>query len=105
MGVLMAFAVGYTVGAKGGDHGFEEIVASIRAIRASEEFAGLLGALRAHAGHALRELSDLLSDDAQPMGVQDVLARVRAMAGEAMPQEDGTNGHGQGSRYRDLIFR
>lgn len=83
MGVLLAFAVGYTVGARAGAEGFAEIVSSVKAIRESEEFSALLDAVRSHAGYALKELSDLLNDRDRQLDTGDLLERVRNMAGQA----------------------
>lgn len=85
MGVLLAFAVGYTVGARAGAEGFDEIASSVKAIRESEEFGALLDALRSHAGYALKELSDLLNNRDAQLPVGDLLERVRGMAGQARP--------------------
>ena len=41
VGILMAFAVGYAVGAEAGGEGYDELVASFKAVRDSEEFRGL----------------------------------------------------------------
>ena len=76
MGVLLAFAVGYTVGAKAGAKGFEEVVASLKAIRESDEFAAMLSALRSHVGYALREVADVMNESEAP-AVGDILDRVR----------------------------
>lgn len=85
MGVLLAFAVGYTLGARAGAQGFEEVVASLRAVRESEEFRNALDALRAHASHVLREAADLA---ARPEGTDtgDLVARVRKLAGRIDPR-------------------
>jgi hypothetical protein len=60
MGIVLAFAVGYLVGANAGQEGYQDVVDSIRAVRDSEEFRDLLAALRSHAGATLRQLSDIL---------------------------------------------
>ncbi len=83
MGILLALTVGYVAGAKAGPHGFEEIRSAIQTIRESEEVAALWAALRSHAGFALREFSDLLTNEEEQVAVGDLVARVRRMAGEA----------------------
>ncbi len=45
--------------------------------------AALWAALRSHAGFALREFSDLLTNEEEQVAVGDLVARVRRMAGEA----------------------
>lgn len=85
MGVLLAFAVGYTLGAKAGAHGFEDVVASFKAVRESEEFRNALDVLRAHASHVLREAADLASRP-EPVDTGDLLARVRNLVGRIDPR-------------------
>jgi hypothetical protein len=80
MGILLAFAVGYTFGAKSGSEGFDEIVKSLKEINQSEEFHGLLKALRTHASHALRELSDMLKDEDASFKIPDLVERARHLA-------------------------
>lgn len=84
MGVLLAFAVGYVVGARAGDEGYQEVADAVVAVRRSAEFQGLVRAVRAHAGHVLGELGRRLSPDAaDPLTVQEVLDRVRSAARSA----------------------
>jgi len=79
MGLLLAVAVGYTLGARAGPRGFDELVASIKAIRASEEFAAMLAAARSHAGYVLKEVAELLgNEDGAPI-LDDLVHRVNAM--------------------------
>jgi hypothetical protein len=84
VGIVLAFAVGYLVGANAGHEGYEEVVESLRAVRASDEFNGLLTALRSHASASLRQLGDLIDegsgDDAGPVRL---LERVRTLMGRA----------------------
>ena len=90
MGILMAFAVGYAVGARAGSRGYDELVASAKAVRDSEEFRGLVSALRSHAGHVLRELGARLATDAdEPITVDEVLARVRNAVRPATAAPEG----------------
>jgi hypothetical protein len=65
MGVVLAFAVGYVVGARAGQQGYDDVVDAIRAVRESEEFAGLVAALRSHGSAMLRQLSDLLGGEVE----------------------------------------
>ena len=60
MGILLAFAVGYVVGAQAGSEGYEEVVTSLKLVRDSEEFKALLSALRSHAESAKMNHRDLL---------------------------------------------
>jgi len=89
----MAFAVGYAVGAKAGSDGFDELVDSCKAVWRSEEFQGLLTALRSHAGHVLRDVGQRLQGDAdRPISVEEVIARVRGAVRAVRP--DGEQGDG-----------
>ncbi len=53
MGLVMAFAMGYVVGARGGNEGLDEVIRSLRAIRDSPEMKDLVEAVRAHVGYTL----------------------------------------------------
>ena len=80
MGVLLAFAVGYVVGARAGSERYQEVADAVTAVRDSSEFQALVAALRSHAGFVLTELGQRLSPGAEdPLTVQDVLARVRSV--------------------------
>lgn len=57
MGTLFGFAVGYILGARAGQDGFEEVVRSVRAIRESEEFQGFVSAMKDHGRHLVREMT------------------------------------------------
>jgi hypothetical protein len=82
MGLLVAFAVGYVIGARGGNEGFDEVVRATAAIRDSDEFRGLTEAVRAHAAHTFRELAARLDEAPDPEGEDqegDLLAQVRRL--------------------------
>jgi hypothetical protein len=84
MGMLIFFAAGYVVGSRGGDESLDEVVKAVRAIRRSEEFDGLVRAVRAHAADTLRGLAgtiDRLGGDADNRDApSDLLDRVRLLA-------------------------
>lgn len=82
MGILMAFAVGYVVGARAGEAGFREVVDALKAVRDSDEFAAFVAALRAHLGHTFGDLAARLGDDGAPLTMDDVVARVRQLVNE-----------------------
>ena len=65
MGILLAFAAGYILGAKAGSDDFDDVVDAVNAIRQSEEFNDLVRSLRSHAAHTLRELASLSNDPAR----------------------------------------
>jgi hypothetical protein len=78
VGVLLAFAVGYVVGARAGNEGLDEVKDALKAVLDSEELKALGDALRAHASHVLKELgAKLASDSDDPITVEDVLGRLR----------------------------
>jgi len=79
MGVLLAFFVGWTVGAKAGPKGFEEVVDALRTVRDSEEFAALVVITRAHAASALGGLSRLVSGETPMPEPADLLGRVQRL--------------------------
>jgi hypothetical protein len=82
MGILLAFAVGYAIGAKAGSESFDEVVEALKAVGNSEEFSSLVKALRSHAGHALRELATAVDGSGQEAGTtQDLVDRVRKLIG------------------------
>jgi len=60
MGIFVALAVGYVVGAKTGSKDLDQLVKSLRALRESEEFADVVSAVRSHLGHTLREVAGVL---------------------------------------------
>ena len=81
MGILLAFAVGFVVGGRGGAQDFNDVVQAVRDLSHSEEFHGLVGVLRQHGAHMLRSAADLLEgatipDTEKGTGVAD---RVRLL--------------------------
>ncbi len=75
----MAVAVGYTIGARAGRDGLEELIASFKSIQKSDEFGAALKALRSHAGYALREIAELVVETETP-APGNLLERVRSIA-------------------------
>jgi hypothetical protein len=93
MGVVLAFVVGYLVGARAGQQGFDDLATSARAVRESEEFRALLGAARSHLSSTFGELSRLVSEEGRPSAsVEGVLGRVRRLF------EEPTSGASAGTR-------
>jgi hypothetical protein len=66
MGILLAWAVGYVVGAKGGPQDFDEV-------------RQLWSVLRSHFGKVLRSAADMLEEVAGPQPAGDLVDRVRLM--------------------------
>jgi hypothetical protein len=90
VGILVAFAVGYALGARAGTEGLEEVTASIRVLRESEEFEALVSALRSYLSHALQELGESLAPESQrPQTVTDLLGRLRSPVSGMNPPSRG----------------
>ena len=90
MGALLAFTVGYVVGARAGTEGLEEVMASIRTLRDSEEFEALVSAMRSYLSHTLQELGGLVAPESQrPHTVTDLLSRLRSPVSEVDPPSRG----------------
>jgi hypothetical protein len=83
MGVLLAFFVGWSVGAKAGARGFEEVVDAMRTVKDSEEFAALVMVARSHAAAALQEVGKLMSGETALPESADLLERVQRLTGMA----------------------
>jgi len=79
MGIVLAFAVGYVVGANSGQESYREVVDSLRAVRQSEEFHGLVAAMRAHLGASLRQLADVVDATPGDDAPAKLLDRVRTL--------------------------
>jgi hypothetical protein len=78
VGLIMAFAVGYFVGARGGNEGYDEVISAIRAVAKSEEAEDLVRALRSHASQTLQELGRRISSDVdEPLSMSSILDRTR----------------------------
>jgi hypothetical protein len=81
--LLLAFAIGWAVGAKGGEQGFREVVEAARDLRRSEEFAALVDALRRHLAGTLKALAEALGDPTRPLTPEAVLERLAGRGGDA----------------------
>jgi hypothetical protein len=88
MGIFVALAVGYVVGAKTGSKDLDQLTKSLRALRESEEFADVVAAVRSHLGHTLREVASTLDGGGGGGGVGgsvrqsgDMVDRVRQLFG------------------------
>jgi hypothetical protein len=80
MGILLAFAVGYAVGARAGSQDFDDIVRSFKSVRESEEFADLVGAIRTHMAHTLREVAGMVDGTGtETFTPQDLVERVKGL--------------------------
>ena len=84
MGIVLMFAAGYVLGARAGGETLDEVIDAAAAIRDSDEFRGLVAAVRSHAAHSLRGLASLLDDtDHSPVTAtvpSDLVERVRLIA-------------------------
>lgn len=77
MGVLVALAVGYVVGARAGSKDLDQVTQALKALTASEEFADVVTAVRSHVGHTLRELADMIEGAPDQVETADLVERVR----------------------------
>ena len=85
MGLLLVFAAGYVLGSRAGEESFDEVVKAANAIRRSDEFKGLVSALRAHAADSLRGVADMIerhgdTADGEVATSSDLLERVRLLS-------------------------
>jgi len=78
MGTLFGFAVGYVIGARAGNEGFDDLLRGLSAIRESEEYRGFMASLREHLFHTLRTVNERLSAVAEADAPDDPIARARA---------------------------
>lgn len=85
MEILLAFAIGYAVGARAGNEGYTEVVEAARAVWRSEEFRDLGKALRSHGAATLRHAADLLSEHQEPVTADRIVDRVRTLIGSSGP--------------------
>jgi hypothetical protein len=77
---IVDFTAGYTLGAKAGNQGFDDILGAGREVFASREFQALVSAARSHAAATLKQLGDLVGGgDAAPPVVDNVLDLVKAL--------------------------
>src|ERR1700744_361594 len=81
VGIILAFFAGWATASRAGNERYEEVVAALKAVRDSEEFADLGRALTNHVGFAMREFGNRLLDsgDGPPPSFPDLVSRVREM--------------------------
>jgi hypothetical protein len=58
MGTILTFAIGYFVGLHTEKKEFDDLAQAVKALRQSDEFAGVVMAARSHLGHSMRALAD-----------------------------------------------
>lgn len=89
MGALIGFLVGWSVGARGGQKGYNDVIAAAWEVRRSSEFAALTSAIRSHTEYTLRQLADWLQETRESGGgTDDLLARVRRLVGQPDPDAE-----------------
>ena len=80
MFALVAFCFGWMMGARQGPQGLEEVTDALVSLRESEEFAGLVTAVRKVAASVLRRVAERVGSATGSSGgtpqMPDVLARV-----------------------------
>jgi hypothetical protein len=85
--ILLAFGVGWVIGSRTTAEGFHEVVGALDAVRQSAEFKNLIETVRSHAVDVARDLAGQLSPDREePVPLDDVLTRVRALLRATPPE-------------------
>ncbi len=84
MGTVLAFAVGYVFGVRGGRKGFDDVVESIKTIKDSEEAAAIVRSLRSHAAYLLREVTDIAGSN--DLTSEEILTRLQRVARSVDPR-------------------
>ena len=79
MGILLAFVVGWAVGAKAGPAEFEEVVAAAKTVRDSEEFTALLAVVRQHVGSSLGALGKVVTGETPLPELSSVVEQVQRL--------------------------
>ena len=78
MVAFVALVVGYVIGAQAGSKDLDKVVASLNALRQTEEFSDVVSAVRSHVGHTLRELANMVDGEGEPAAeTGDLVDRVR----------------------------
>jgi hypothetical protein len=77
MGVFVALAVGYVIGARAGSKDLDQVTQALKALSASEEFGDVVSAVRSHVSHTLRGLAGMIEGTADEMETGDLVDRVR----------------------------
>jgi hypothetical protein len=86
VGVLLAFAVGYVIGARAGSQDFDDVVHAVKEIRGSEEFNGFLSALRSHLSHTLRDVANVIDEtQVESVNSQDLVDHVKQLIRRQLP--------------------
>ena len=80
-GAFFGFLVGYVVGTRSGREGAREVIDAANDLRESEEFRGLVSALREHAKHGAYALGDWVSGDGEGPDLNDILRQARERLG------------------------
>jgi hypothetical protein len=84
VGLLLAFAVGWLVGGRAGSEGLDEMIDAVKGVASSEELRGLVHALRSHTSHALKEIGARLTDDDDPLTIEEVVDRLRQIVAQGI---------------------
>ena len=88
MEILLAFFIGYAVGAKAGSESLNEVLAAAREVRQTDEFAGLVDALRSHVAATLHLLADALSKQPEPTSDDGLVEWVLTLINSSRPADD-----------------
>jgi len=84
LGTIVTFAIGYFVGLQTEKKEFDDLARALKALRQSEEFAGVVMAARSHLGHSMRALANVVDGGSALAGrparlddEADLVARVK----------------------------
>ena len=101
MGVFVALAVGYVVGARAGSKDLDQVGKALKSLSASDEFADVVSAVRSHLGHTLRELAgDDRGRPRQQIETGDLVERVRHLFPRTEPASRSPAGAVDSGRSR-----
>jgi hypothetical protein len=84
MSMLAGLAVGWVMGNRASREHVDDIVRSLKALTGTDEFADVVRAVRAHLGHTLRDLADVV-EGARPAVApagSDLVDQVRELFGD-----------------------
>jgi hypothetical protein len=65
IGTVLTFAIGYYVGLRSDKKEFDDLNEAVKALRQSEEFAGVVDVARSHIAHIMRAVADSVDGGAK----------------------------------------
>jgi hypothetical protein len=83
MKFLAALAAGYLIGVRTGGKDLDELGRSVKALVGTDEFGGVVAAVRHQAGTTLREIAEILDGDRAIPDSGDLVSKVRQLVGHS----------------------